>query len=247
MGRKRKKKSAIAENPAMTAAEFHSYWQRAYDEAIALPLTENMPIGFVGVRHLHPRQSELPSGIRNLPFFRRQIEVIEHPCPLICPHAEPGLPEHLLNDLAECYAENGEINHGQTIIWVGNQATPQSLCGFKAGNCTCHATPLRKSALVHTENFESLTWNGVTYHFTAAQRSIIETLVDAHRKGLAGVSTSTLTESSRLRDVFRHKKGVTSKMHPCWGTLIVPVEGRRGMYKLAVDVNAPTAPAFTPG
>ena len=96
-----------------------------------------------------------------------------------------------------------------------------------------------KLTLTHTENFETVNWKGITYHFSAKQREAFEALFDAHRRNVNGVSTETLTDGKRLRDVFRKKVKVDGKLksidHPCWNVLIVPVQGIKGMFRLAVN------------
>jgi|GEM_PF-6975566 len=97
-------------------------------------------------------------------------------------------------------------------------------------------TPNDAADFTHTENFESVSACGTTYYFTTAQRSIIETLYDAHRRGELGVATESMIEGSKLRDKFRTTRGKKKELHPAWGTLIVPVPDRRGLFKLSLPV-----------
>lgn len=78
----------------------------------------------------------------------------------------------------------------------------------------------------HSEDFASVTWNGVHYSFTPTQARCVSVLWNAWKAGTPGVFSGTVIEradvaSERLDMVFRVKVEGKSRSHPAWGTMIV--------------------------
>lgn len=85
----------------------------------------------------------------------------------------------------------------------------------------------------HTDDFRSVIWDDVTYHFSESQAAIVHALWDAiplggdlGKRALLAAADSAQTD---VRAVFKVAGG---DMHPAWKTMIV--EGRtQGTYRLA--------------
>lgn len=84
----------------------------------------------------------------------------------------------------------------------------------------------------HHESFSSVRWNGVSYKFSPMQARAVAVLTRTFHNNTPGVLQTHIFEEiesnsdkQRLRDLF--------KSHPAWGTMIVKVRDRKGMYQLA--------------
>jgi hypothetical protein len=86
----------------------------------------------------------------------------------------------------------------------------------------------------HSLDFRSARVGGVSYSFTPNQATIVKALWEAWERGAPDVGQETLLEladsdNNRLRDLFR----ANNRLHPAWGTLIVP-GASRGTFCLAI-------------
>ncbi len=94
----------------------------------------------------------------------------------------------------------------------------------------------------HSEDFTSVIWFGTKYGFNKTQAKCIEILWKEWEKGKFGLSEKTISEgigssdeNYKLKNTFRTKKknkGGGYIMHPAWGTMIVPADTGKGIFKL---------------
>jgi hypothetical protein len=89
---------------------------------------------------------------------------------------------------------------------------------------------------IHDDDYRTILWKGQDYSLTPGQAKVVRLLHGRYLRGLSGVSKDLLLEAletdnrfpGRLQDLFpRHDPN-----HVLWGTLIVPVPRRRGIYTL---------------
>ena len=104
-----------------------------------------------------------------------------------------------------------------------------------------HLTNSNADCMVPNEDFSAASWRGREFTFTEAQAIVIRTLYDASNHATKWVSQRRIFErisdegitvdTVRLRDVFKSN----GKMHPAWGTLIVPerTPNRNNLFGLA--------------
>jgi len=92
----------------------------------------------------------------------------------------------------------------------------------------------------HNEDFTKVRWDGKTYKFDTQQQTLaIKYLWEnkrAREKNIGEVIGSS-ADNFRLFHIFRQKGKKKTKMHPAWGTMIVP-DGK-GVYALAEKKNPP--------
>jgi hypothetical protein len=94
----------------------------------------------------------------------------------------------------------------------------------------------------HSPDFRCVNWYGTPYSFSVTQAACVEALWRAAAAGRPHVSQAdvlqglTKSEPPRLHNLF--------KGDPAWGTMIIPVEGRKGMFMLSKPV--PPEPPCTP-
>lgn len=94
----------------------------------------------------------------------------------------------------------------------------------------CH-TQLRAS-----DDFSVVYWGDRQFLFAGKQKPVVRKLVECWEAGRTEVSQGELFEvaesdAKELRSVFRPNR----KLNPAWGTLVLPVEGRKGFYQLAIE------------
>jgi hypothetical protein len=92
--------------------------------------------------------------------------------------------------------------------------------------------------ICHSPCFRCWNVDGVLYHFTRLQARVMEWLLRAWQDGTPSVDQHYLlvqveSDSATLRSVFK----CHGKLHPAWGTLIVPgraSSGASGTYRLNI-------------
>jgi small GTP-binding protein len=111
-----------------------------------------------------------------------------------------------------------------------------------------------ETTLCHSRDFRFVIWYGTRYTFTVNQARSVQALWEAAEKGIEVLTSESILKYKldeddrkdedgrevkerkrprRLRDIFKEAgKG----NHPAWGTMIVPVEKRKGIYKLSRPV-----------
>jgi len=98
-----------------------------------------------------------------------------------------------------------------------------------------NATKGKGGAAVASADYRSVKWFGTSYTFTKSQAACVKLLWEAWKadtpelNGLTVVADAKV-DQCRLVDVFKSK----GKMHPAWGTMIVP-GGTKGTYRLNDD------------
>lgn len=101
------------------------------------------------------------------------------------------------------------------------------------------APPEDEPELWHSESFREVRWGEQEYEFTGRQAACIRVLWQAAERQMTMLHQDDIlkqaeSESSRLRDVFRPGRSrPRKKMHPAWGTLLLPIRGKQGCYGLA--------------
>ena len=90
-----------------------------------LAIWQNSP-GFQNANHI--LDFIILGNGRRFPIYRNSARVISKSVPSICPKARPSLPPEFLPKIADLYRSRGLISDGQTIHWVGDQATIDSVC-----------------------------------------------------------------------------------------------------------------------
>lgn len=81
----------------------------------------------------------ITSGFPPLSLFHFRVahcKVIKGDRPLICQRAEPRVPPELLPGLERTWRKQELTGKGETILWVGDQAEPGTLCFYEQG-CDC--------------------------------------------------------------------------------------------------------------
>ena len=95
-----------------------------------------------------------------------------------------------------------------------------------------------------TPDCSQLAWLGKEYQLSEQQAAVLNHMTkmwgkvrEFRRKALLELNG---VSSENLRDIFRSG----NNPHPLWGTLLIPVDGKRGMYTLQPDLPAlPSRPA----
>jgi hypothetical protein len=82
-----------------------------------------------------------PSGFpRHETILNSDCAPISGSKPLACPRAKPQVPSELLPAIERRFRELHLVGQGQTILWVGRQATMETLCMWHRG-CDCFLSP----------------------------------------------------------------------------------------------------------
>lgn len=99
----------------------------------------------------------------------------------------------------------------------------------------------------HSKDFTSVIWFGTKYGFNKTQAKCIEILWKEWEKGKLSLSEKTIgegigssDENYKLRNTFRTKKRNKTGgyiTHPAWGTMIVPADTGKGIFKLLSKIN----------
>jgi len=93
----------------------------------------------------------------------------------------------------------------------------------------------------HSHDFTSVHWWGADYTFNHMQSMVVSELWHAWERGTNALHYRTIlteikSDSERLEYLFRDPKS-SNGYHPAWGTMIVRVEGKKGLYRLQVPEN----------
>ena len=93
----------------------------------------------------------------------------------------------------------------------------------------------------HSPDFSSVHWFGTDYEFNHMQAQAVSELWHAWERGTPGLHYKTIlteikSDSARLVYLFRDPRGPNG-YHPAGGTLIVHVEGKKGVYRLREPEN----------
>ncbi len=89
----------------------------------------------------------------------------------------------------------------------------------------------------HSDDFCSVTWNGIYYIFTKTQARCVEVLWNARENGTPAVSGFTVLEragSSRADGRLEHVFRTNGKAHPAWGVMIKAAG--KGVYQIAESI-----------
>lgn len=103
-----------------------------------LAIWQNSP-GFQNANHI--LDFIILGNGRRFPIYRSSARVISNSVPSICPKARPSLPPEFLPKIADLYRSRGLVSNSQTIHWVGDQATIDSLCTCTDLAARAHSLP----------------------------------------------------------------------------------------------------------
>jgi hypothetical protein len=95
------------------------------------------------------------------------------------------------------------------------------------------------SSVSYDDDFRFVNWYGIEYTFSVNQACCVQVMWEAAQIGTTALTAETIMDKGlgkvgRLRDVF--KLAGDQGTHPAWGTMIIPVAGRKGMYRLSKPV-----------
>src|SRR5262249_14558152 len=68
---------------------------------------------------------------RLFPIYRNSCRIIPGRVPSVCPKARPSLPPEFLPMVSDLYRQLKFLGEGQTVHWVGDQSTIESVCTCK--------------------------------------------------------------------------------------------------------------------
>jgi hypothetical protein len=98
---------------------------------------------------------------KRFPIYRRDCKPVPGDTPSICPSAEPKPPVRLkpagemIADLEKCFRQLHLIGDGETIHWVGRQATIETTCVCHLGNASAqHLSNFSRDRL-HVDDVDS--------------------------------------------------------------------------------------------
>lgn len=80
-----------------------------------------------------PDPTRVPNAV---PIANTDCMPIPGTKPLVCPRSAPKLPGELMPRVEERFRSLRLIGSDQTVLWVGRQARPETLCMFREG-CSC--------------------------------------------------------------------------------------------------------------